>query len=428
MAEETLEPDWMNTVVVEKPRANLGDLPLELLQMIAKHLSQLDLLCLSLCNKWLHTSFPEAQFYNFGYDEAILLKFLRRLARSEPRHYLCKSCHRLHRVQSVQLPGPLSKPPSCYGVPRQLALGSSNTNYHYLYLDKPLRLIQFPCYTQYKFYFVHLQLAMRYFKQGPGFGIPVESLFYIEVATSPIATDTNTPRPQPDETKIIDEEIELNTQTTLFSVDARVCTEPPSFCMRTQELAVVPRQKAWQLIPDPFSDPIRICWHISTAGSGSEGNFGIGNTVRDLVKQYQRGERVTNLIAQGRCEQCNTAWKVQIREIEPREVCLVLTRWVNLGSGLNPEDVLWRSLVESRQFLSAKMRGADPRVQFERDSVQARSGSALSEEALFWRNTELLQGGRYRDSMSNMDGQRWFINSGVEAEVEAKATSRCVIN
>lgn len=409
MFDVTLEPDWMNTVAVGKPRANLGDLPIELLEMVAKHLVPLDLLCLSLCNKWLHESFPKVQFYNFGYEEATFLEFLHRLAKYEPRHYICKSCHRLHHVQSVQLPGPLCKPPSCYDAPSQLTLRPWNRTDHYLFLDQPLRLTQFPCYTPYKFYFVHLQLAMRRFMHGPEFGIPVESLSYTEVATSRIVTKANTIHPELEETRLIDERVQLNTQTTLFSVDARICTSPPSLFLRTQELAVVCREKAWKLLPDPFTDSIRICWHISTSNSG---DLYIWNTISELVRQYQRGKRGKSLIVQGRCPRCDTAWKAQVREIEPNDVSLVITRWINLGSGLDPEDSLWRSCMESRHYLRSNMRVADPRVRFEMDSVQARSGSALEEEALFWRNSELLRGRKYLELMSELDGQRWFMGSG----------------
>ncbi|KAJ5778004.1 hypothetical protein N7520_001250 [Penicillium odoratum] len=177
MSDDSIDRDWMTRASVEKPRANLGDLPFEILENIVKHLSQLDLLCLSLCNVWLYSSFPEAQCYHFNSDEGILLEFLRRLARFEPRHYLCHSCKRLHRVQSVESPGPFSRPPKCHGVPSPYYYSAIDTNYHYLYMDQPLRMTQFPCYAKYKFYFVHLQLAMRSFTYDPQFGIPVESLF-----------------------------------------------------------------------------------------------------------------------------------------------------------------------------------------------------------------------------------------------------------
>ncbi|KAJ5892522.1 hypothetical protein N7504_009213 [Penicillium tannophilum] len=406
MLEATLEPDWMSTVVVEKPRAHLDALPIELLEMVAKFLLPVDLLCLSLCSKWLHGSFPKVQFYNFGYDEAIFLDFLDRLARDEPHHYICKSCHRLHRIEYVQLPGPLCKPPSCYETPSKLALNHWNKKDHYLFLDQPLILIQFPSYTQYKFYFVHLQLAMRRFMYGPGFGIPIESLFYTEVATSPIAKDSNTINPQLEVSRITDDEVQLNTQTTLFSVEARICADPPSFCMRSQEMAVVCREKALTLLPNPFADSIRICLHISTAGSG---DLFIWNRVSELVKQYHCGERGKYLTAQGRCPRCNTAWKAQVREIEPNDVSLVITRWMSLGAGLDPEDPMWRSFIESKHYLPFDTVAADPRVLFEMDSVQARSGSALSEEALFLRNSELLRAGNYRESMSELDGQRWIM-------------------
>ncbi|KAJ5778005.1 hypothetical protein N7520_001251 [Penicillium odoratum] len=215
---------------------------------------------------------------------------------------------------------------------------------------------------------------------------------------------------QLDEGQLSEEEIQLNTLTTLFTVDARICMKRKSFCMRTQELAVARREKVEQLSPGVWSDWIRICWHISTTASGSENN-GIGNIVRGFVKMYESGEEVEKLIASGRCNRCNTAWKVQIREIERRDVCLVLTRWMNMGSGLNPQDSVWRSLIESKHSLSSALMKYDPRVQFEHDSVQARSGKPLTEEALFWRNVGLSRGKRYRRLMIKSNDSRWIDQS-----------------
>ncbi|KAJ5929437.1 hypothetical protein N7454_006387 [Penicillium verhagenii] len=410
---------WKNEVTVEKPRPNLGDLPLELLDEIGVYLEPLDILCLAVCNKWLYSSFPVIRFFNFEFDEDILFEFLARLDKTEPRHYLCHSCRRLHSAIRVPLPGPTEKPLDCHGIP---ATGTTYSDYHHLYLDQTLRFYHYPSYTPYQFSFVHLQLAMRSFKRSDNFGIPVDCLGYTEIATGPIAEIANKPlilSPHTQRLRQLNlhEETQSDPIKVLFSVDARICAvkpHAPTLCLRTQELAMVCRQKVWSVSPDPWTDWVRICWHISTAGIGSQESHGIRFKIRELVRLYQLGERPEKLILQGRCSKCNTSWKVQARGYGPNDACLVVTRWMNLGTGRTPTDLMWRSLVESKPVLPPNMMKDDPRMQFERDSVQVGSADALSDEGLFWKNAEILQKTGYRDLMTEVGVSRWYAPFGAQ--------------
>ncbi|KAJ6014658.1 hypothetical protein N7540_009249 [Penicillium herquei] len=414
-------------VVIEKPKANLGELPLEVLELIAKHMHRLDIICLALCNHWLFSCFSTVPFSNFNYtptedfESYFFTELLRRLDRSEPRVFLCYSCNHLHRVQDVSLPGPVFTEPGCFSLRK--------TKYHARYMTTPIRLIDFPCYSDYKFYFVHLQLAMRDLYRGPGFGIPLESFFYTEVSTGPIGRKDSTSHEQ--QISDISTDKIKSTEKTLLSVDARICNNEkyPSLCLRIQELALVEPQNMNKLIPQP-SDHIRICWHIRS------GTTEIDDLVRQMVRRFRSGERGSSLIEQSRCSQCNTSWKIQVREVEvearQKSVCLAITRWIDLGPGISAEDPRWRSFIESRHTLGSNHIVSEPRARFERNSMQALGREiVLSEEAIFWRNVGLLCGDRHRDVMVQLDSSRWYLSAdgdGLYGKVERiEGVSSCCI-
>ncbi|KAJ5732696.1 hypothetical protein N7493_004177 [Penicillium malachiteum] len=417
-------------VVIEKPKANLGELPLEILELITNHLVQLDITCLALCNHWLFRCFSSAMVRKYytreKYENWAFKELLHRLNNSEARVFLCYSCNRLHRVQDVSLPGSVSTEPGCFS--------QRKTKYHSRYLTQPIRLIEFPCYTDYKFHFVHLQLAMREiyhrdFYDGPGFGIPVESFFYTEVSTGPIGRKNPTSLEQ--QISNISTETTKSAERTLLSVDARIFKDGrnPSLCLRIQELALVEPQDTNKLIPGP-DDHIRICWHVRS------GSTEIDDLVRMMVQRFRNGKRGSSLVEQNRCSQCNTSWKIQVREVEvearQKSVCLVITRWIDLGSGKSPEDPRWRSFIESRNTLSNGHIVSDPRVRFEKDSVQALGREiVLSEEAIFWKNVGLFSGDRYRHVMVQLDASRWCLSAngdGLYGEVERiEGLSSCCV-
>lgn len=86
--------------------------------------------------------------------------------------------------------------------------------------------IQAPCWYNiwYDFYFFHLLLAMRRFYLGPQFGISTEDISYTQVRLHP-------------------EESASPSITSLFSIDAQICCEPPAVVLRIQEMMFVPRHK-----------------------------------------------------------------------------------------------------------------------------------------------------------------------------------------
>lgn len=396
------------------PRQTLDTLPPELVFLISSYLSPVDASCLALCSHHfmafssgfdgpLGSSFSGVRSGNP--DEALRIDLLTRLARHLPQYYLCYACLRLHLWQHVDLPTPNFKLPSCFDYIENKRSA----------LPMPAHLSQYPTYSPHRFHFVHLHLAMRRFYFGPSFGIPAESLTYTEVSMAPLY-----PRQHP-KTHVSDKEFWASTRTGLMSIEARVCPSPPGLCLRIQNLAVAKRQNVRQLCQK--EDTVRICEHIGSYKS----NF--SDIVGSLMDTYCRQDQddTNRLLRQGKCDRCNTAWKLELREIEQEDICLFLTQWKDLGPGLDPDDDRWRTQSDwlRPRSLKASDMVDDPRMRFEMQSNPSGSGSfhALSEEDMFLRNVSLLRARRFRSIMTPW-GPGWWYLRGKEKEVHR---SQCIV-
>lgn len=272
----------------------------------------------------------------------------------------------------------------------------------------------YPTCSFYQFHFVHLHLAMRRFYFGPSFGIAAESLMYTEVTTYPLHS------PKRSDAQMSEEEFQICHRTGLLSVDARVCPKAPSLCLRTQELAVTRRQNVLHLLRE--KEIVKVCMHIGTLRS----NF--YDLIKSLIETYRRQDQdTTRLSDHGKCDQCNTSWKLELRELEEKDICLVLTRWIDLGPGLSPEDHRWRIHLDFERIraLEASDMSGDPRMRFEMnsDDPQYSSSEALSDEEMYLRNVSLLRARRYRTVMKRW-GPGWWFLQGKEGEAKG---SRCIV-
>jgi hypothetical protein len=175
-------------------------------------------------------------------------------------------------------------------------------------------------HSRYGFYFVHLQLAMQRFYRGPRFGITTESLSYTEVK-------------------------EYEDSRTLFSTEAQICpsggglpmsqTHPGltqfkshNLCLRIQATMLVAREDLHLFLSDEVLGPIvvfYICEHISHT-----------TFLESMVNSY--GEEPIDYHIAATCKRCNTDYELQLVESGQEELALVMTRWINLGPGLNPHD------------------------------------------------------------------------------------------
>ncbi|KAJ5697745.1 hypothetical protein N7488_011429 [Penicillium malachiteum] len=327
-------------------------LPPELVLMIFRYLSPVDITCLALCNHYfmscsskldtlLGKRWPGVRTGRS--DDDLQIDLLTRLARNLPHTTFV-----LHAYDFT------------FGNICFDAIQDRNSS-----LLMKANLSLFPTYSFFKFHFVHLHLAMRRYYFGPSFGITAESLMYTEVNPYRLLY----PRTS-----------SFTCRTELKSIEARVCTNPSGLGIRMQSLAVVNRQDV-QTIFDQ-KDMVQICNHRMTFSADSP----------DIYKSCLRSQKdeadgeMSQLCTQGKCDRCNTSWKLELREIEKQDVCLLLTRWKDLGPGLNPEDDHWRieQFWAFEKTLEPSERVGDPRERFERLS-ECDSPQLLSQEDMFQR-------------------------------------------
>ncbi|CAG8006701.1 unnamed protein product [Penicillium salamii] len=199
---------------------------------------------------------------------------------------------------------------------------------------------------------------MRRFYLGDPFGTSTEALSYTQVKVGYACPEI----------------------TSIFSTDAQICSEQPALYFRKQHVRVVPSNE-WRLLPDRFCCMI-ICRHMKYS--------------RDIVTNpvmiaYRSGEK--NSSYDLNCHYCNTDAHIEIRE-HGSCVALILTTWVNLGSGLTPDDRRWK--IHSHDGFGMNCNSTElkdsPRVSFE-------NASPLSLEALLLRNLSYIQDQRYRQIM-----------------------------
>jgi hypothetical protein len=175
-------------------------MPTEILLMIGEHLSPVDLACLALCSHALLQRLGTKSL--LPVSEAYRETFLTRLTQDLPQYFFCYCCFRLHLWADIGPPGRPFQP-------------SKILECRYTQPEPTLGLCVWvhPSISFYDFTFIHLQLAMRRHYYGPQYGVSLESLSFTEV--------------------MCDEG-----RTTLLSVEARICPEPTSLCLRMQHWAV----------------------------------------------------------------------------------------------------------------------------------------------------------------------------------------------
>jgi hypothetical protein len=133
--------------------------------------------------------------------------------------------------------------------------------------------IQFPTFSTYEFYWLHLYLTMRRYYLGLSFGIALESLLYTEVTLKNLRSAYYS------QDQISEANLHPGKRTGLKSVEARICQISPSLCLRIQELAIASRASVSHLLPRKI--PIEVCRHIGTYSS----NF--NEIINSVVEAYR---------------------------------------------------------------------------------------------------------------------------------------------
>lgn len=353
----------------QKPSGrNLTNLPPEILLTITDYLGPSDRASLILCNHavlralgtkdWSSLAPGQA---NDGYRES----FLTALSRDLPGHFFCHDCSRLHPSKRFGPPGPALQPRKALRCVEKRSVRKtlrSSVNAH-------------QCPTCYEFAFPHLQLAMKRHRHGPGHGISTESLSFTELQVWPRKDGTGTIH-------------------TLVSVEARICSAPISLCLRIQQWAFFDPARPAVILSETWF--VRLCNHL-----GRDSPV-ISRLIMSKLEPGQRGMGPDLR----KCRCCNMDYHMKISDFGDRGVALVITKWLDLGPGMNPRDMRWKAhtQVSTIAELPGLGEAGDVRLRFE-------SEPGLSEESLSTWNASHLIEKRYRSSMDHWSYNRWILQA-----------------
>jgi hypothetical protein len=211
---------------------------------------------------------------------------------------------------------------------------------------------------------------MKRHHHGPGHGISTESLSFTVVQVSR-------------------DEDEAERLTKLSSVEARICPEPVSLCLRIQQWALISSTKRDMMLSK--AKFVMISDHITAHTS----------KISRLIESQVDG-RCTELDYRvdpdvRKCRYCNTDFQVEIKEIGHKDLALVITKWIDLGSGSTPMGTRWRDQLarDKAAEIGKSSEAGDIRLRFEgnsglwQDSLSRQKASYLIAEPIHERKGSL---------------------------------------
>jgi hypothetical protein len=299
-------------------------LPREIILMVANMLPAPSAACLALSSRRVsHILGPG--FWRSLRTEApdILFTFLSSLAKDLPEHFLCQECARLHRMSVITWPRIIT----CQLGPR---CTWQRPGYYYLSLSR------------YRIYFPHIQLAMKQHYCGTDIGFPLEAFRHLEV-----------------------EHDQTQQKITLLSVDAQIVSN--ELLMRSQTWILLPWSRR-----DAFIDELAEKYFSSGMCVHTRGTLKRGlvlNLVKSRLDQLESREKCYTQIMQ--CPYCWMDYVLGIIDFGERGFAVLITRWSNLGAGLDSTDVKWQSHITVPMVRGVRHshRLGDIRTDFESQAV-----------------------------------------------------------
>ncbi|OQE94339.1 hypothetical protein PENNAL_c0004G08217 [Penicillium nalgiovense] len=131
-----------------------------------------------------------------------------------------------------------------------------------------------------------------------------------------------------------------------------------------------------------------------------------------VVGAHRAGEKAPSVSFA--CDRCDTEVLVEISECE-NELALVITKWINLGAGLTPDDPPWK---KHHDFGRATMihRSPDKRGKGKASAVTASARTCFesaSVDSLRARNIAYLKDQRFKKTMfyqpDMVHGPTWYL-------------------
>lgn len=297
-------------------------------------------------------------------------QFLNAFARDLPSWFYCHPCSQLHSLDRIRPPGPFDEPSNSPWCQQTNFEGSL-----YPYSDA---VGSFPYY---RILFHHLQLVMRRHYLGPGYGIPTNDLSFVQV------------------NELGESELR-GRRTTLFSVEARVCTEPARLCLHIQRWAVL-HTNILELAVER-AKCVGVCIHHNAEESE------MFQLIISSLDEYFTKSEGSREPKRRICRRCKFVYQLEVLDTGSDGLAIIITKWLDLGSGLTPLDQRWRFLTDLTQEDDETDYAGDAercRLEFEREK-------GLKQHAITLRNASHLSKQQYRKTMNEISAGVWILQAG----------------
>ena len=236
----------------------------------------------------------------------------------------------------------------------------------------------------YRFTLIHLQLAMLRHYLGPAYGISTDELSFLQIDDFGGSERGG---------KI----------TTLLSVDARVCARPARLYLRLQAWAVLHTRD--QDLALEKSKCVSVCIHLMAKDSSGELAQVIESSLDEYIKRVQKPQG-PNL---HRCRYCRLIYQLQVLDTVSDGLAVVITMWLDLGSGLTPMDPKWNGFAVGYQSIHQESEQAG---EAERRMIDFEKEEGMVLQALTARNASYLIDQRYKYTISKRYCRAWILQAG----------------
>lgn len=360
------------TRVIETSITNLNNLPAEIILCICDFLlpaSIVSIASLALSNrrflKILQTHVPSLKDKDrnplkptpFRLGDRYRIDFLRLMDTKLPHLHFCFDCRGLHPWKEIKVPGPVFEDSTTGPNESCIRYNPQSISQE---RGRPLNLLPLPYPTRYTFRLAHLQLVMRQFNHGPGFGFKPEDLRYTEVQLREI-WGVDIP--------------------FLMSVEAKIAQIPegqPSLCLRVQHLISAPRCWVWNSY---------MCSHIRYHGYPPP-----------IYTGFAMCQTWTEV-----CALCRTTYRFRsVDYIQHPKHLIKLTKWTELGTGTFIEglDASTEPSLPKRPDMSYQL--------FEQP-LASDSVPEIFVAQLSYMNESLLEDKRYAEVMEKVRPRYWVL-------------------
>lgn len=351
--------------------SQLLHLPTEIILLIACELPISSTACLTLTSRRLSQILGPG-FWQSLKSEApdVFLEFLILLEKDLPGHFLCQQCIRFHRIDVIQWPRIVTYR---FNRPR-CTRHWQREEYQVLPLSR------------YRIHFAHIHLAMRQHHCGTDIGFPLEAFQHLEVHYN-----------------------ENQQQTTLSSIDAQIVSN--ELLVRSQAWVLVPWSQYNQFFQELVSRgtfSYSICIHMRRGPKFKE------DSVVDLMRcKVDKRKALEECFTETfQCQSCQADYELDARDFGERGFAVIVTKWANLGAGLDFSDPHWKCHVISplpKGFYNPHSRGSI-RASFERvTEVTVEKLTADNESKLFSKRTRWPRTRGKDGCVWNLRGDWWYL-------------------